>query len=273
MELLEDTLDRISRSGEAAFAMDGGNRITHWNKACERLLGKPARQVLGKHCQDVMCGRDVNGNLYCHAACPVAHQARALAKNDPVRPFELDVAAGDGSRRRVSIALFAVPSYHPALTAVVHTLRPALENSVAPERSAEAPRPAEHARLDLPGRRRGAHGAREGSPGLPHARALDVRDRTGALGRAGHGAQPHPGSSPEARRALEARGGRRGACAASCSPPPCSPARRSSTSWRCSGRNDDPERRHGGMTRARGARDLRRRILDSAGLPSGCVTA
>jgi len=49
MELLEDTLDRISRSGEAAFAIDGGGRITHWNKACERLLGKPARHVLGKH--------------------------------------------------------------------------------------------------------------------------------------------------------------------------------------------------------------------------------
>jgi DNA-binding CsgD family transcriptional regulator len=141
MELLEDTLDRISRSGEAAFAMDGGNRITHWNKACERLLGKPARQVLGKHCQDVMCGRDVNGNLYCHLACPVAHQARALAKDDPVNPFELDVTAGDGARRRLSVSLFAVPSYHPALTAVVHTLRPVPESSVAPVRSEEAPRP------------------------------------------------------------------------------------------------------------------------------------
>ena len=139
MELLEDTLDRISRSGEAAFAMDGGNRITHWNKACEKLLGRPARQVLGKRCQDVMCGRDVNGNLYCHTACPIAHQARALAKDDPVHPFELDVTAGDGSRRRLSISLFAVPSYHPALTAVIHTLRPALENSIAPERAAEVP--------------------------------------------------------------------------------------------------------------------------------------
>ncbi len=141
MEPLEDTLDRISRNGEAAFAMDGGNRITHWNKACEKLLGKPARQVLGKHCQDVMCGRDANGNLYCHMACAVAHQARALAKDDPVHPFELDVAVGDGSRRRVSISLFAVASYHPALTAVVHTLRPAAEKPVALETAAEAPRP------------------------------------------------------------------------------------------------------------------------------------
>jgi DNA-binding CsgD family transcriptional regulator len=145
MELLEDTLDRISRSGEAAFAMDGGNRITHWNKACERLLGKPARHVLGKHCQEVMCGRDGNGNLYCHTSCPVAHQARTMDKDDPVHPFELDVAAGDGSRRRLSISLFAVPSYHPALTAVVHTLRPAPENSEAPERAAAAPQ-----RADMP---------------------------------------------------------------------------------------------------------------------------
>jgi DNA-binding CsgD family transcriptional regulator len=137
MEVLEDVLDRISRSGEAAFAMDGGNRITHWNKACEALLGKPARHVLGKRCQDVMCGRDVNGNVYCHTACPVAHQARDMA-DDPVRPFELDVPAVNGTRRRVSISLFAVPSYHPALTAVVHTLRP-VASDPAPELAAEAP--------------------------------------------------------------------------------------------------------------------------------------
>ena len=141
MEILEDVLDRISRSGEAAFAMDGGNRITHWNKACEALLGKPARHVLGKRCQDVMCGRDIHGNLYCHTACPVAHQVRDM-EEDPVHPFELDVPAGNGTRRRVSISLFAVPSYHPALTAVVHTLRPA-RAARTPKSAEEAPAAAE----------------------------------------------------------------------------------------------------------------------------------
>ena len=138
MEMLEETLDRISRNGEAAFAMDGGNRITHWNKACEKLLGKAARHVLGKRCNEVMCGRDANGNVYCHASCPVAHQARDF-KDDPVHTFELDVAGTDGTRRRIATSLFAVPSYHPALTAVVHVLRPSSEEAPAAERAEAAP--------------------------------------------------------------------------------------------------------------------------------------
>jgi PAS domain S-box-containing protein len=123
-EVFDETLDRISRSGEAVFAVDGSNRIILWNKPCEELLGRPARQVLGKRCFEVLCGRDANGNLYCHEGCPVAYQARER-RSDPVHRFELNVETGDGRRRRLSTALFAIPSYHRALTTVVHVLRPA----------------------------------------------------------------------------------------------------------------------------------------------------
>ena len=123
-EVFDETLDRISRSGEAVFAIDGSDRIILWNKPCEDLVGRPARHVLGKSCYDVLCGRDENGNLYCHQGCPVAYQARER-RNDPVRRFELNVETGDGRRRRLSTALFAIPSYHRALTTVVHVLRPA----------------------------------------------------------------------------------------------------------------------------------------------------
>lgn len=124
----EETLDRISRSGEAVFAIDGANRIILWNKACEALVGKPARSVVGKPCYEVMCGRDANGNLYCHRGCPVAFQAREK-KQDPVHPFELTVKAGDGKSQKISCSMFAIPSYHPALTTVVHVLRPAAEKA------------------------------------------------------------------------------------------------------------------------------------------------
>jgi DNA-binding CsgD family transcriptional regulator len=136
MEILEDALNRISRSGEAAFAMDGAGRITYWNKACEGLLGRPARHVIGKHCYEVMCGRDVNDNIYCHTSCPVAHQARQ--NDDPVHPFHIRALAGNGRRTDVEVSMFAVPSYHPALTSVVHVLRPA---AVPAEAAAAAPAP------------------------------------------------------------------------------------------------------------------------------------
>jgi len=139
MRVFDETLDRISRSGEAVFAVDGADRIILWNKGCESLMGKTARTVLGKRCYDVMCGRDANGNLYCHRSCPVAFQARQK-KDDPVHRFELGIKTGDGKSKRISSSLFAIPSYHPALTTLVHVLRPA--DGPAPA-SANEPAPSE----------------------------------------------------------------------------------------------------------------------------------
>lgn len=129
MQAFEETLDRIARSGEAVFAIDGADRIILWNKPCETLLGLPARRVLGKPCYEVVCGKDVNDNLYCHRNCPVAHQARQ-PKDDPVNRFTLTVKTGDGKPKKISSSLFSIPSYHPALTTVVHVLRP--EESKSP---------------------------------------------------------------------------------------------------------------------------------------------
>lgn len=139
-QIFDETFDRISRSGEAVFAIDGSDRIILWNKACEALIGGPARQVLGKRCYDVLCGRDASGNLYCHQGCPVAYQARER-RNDPVHRFELNVATGDGRRRRLSTALFAIPSYHRALTTVVHVLCPAGAKAEANAEPAEGVEP------------------------------------------------------------------------------------------------------------------------------------
>jgi len=126
----DETLDRISRSGQAVFATDGGDRIVLWNRACEALLGKSARSVLGKRCYDVMCGRDENGNVYCHRGCPVAYQARER-KEDPVHPFSLRLGTADGKSRGITASLFSIPDYHPALTKLVHVLRPAEDAATA----------------------------------------------------------------------------------------------------------------------------------------------
>jgi DNA-binding CsgD family transcriptional regulator len=120
--IFNETLDQLARGGEAVFATDGADRIILWNKGCEALLGVPSRRVLGKPCYEVMCGRDGNGNLYCHRNCAVAYQAREK-KDDPVRRFPLTVKTGEGTTRRISSAMFAIPSYHRALTTLVHVLR------------------------------------------------------------------------------------------------------------------------------------------------------
>jgi DNA-binding CsgD family transcriptional regulator len=122
MRGFDETLERISRSGEAVFAVDSAQRIILWNKACERLLARPARSAVGKSCYDILCGRDVNGNIYCHRNCAVAYQARER-KDDPVRTFRLTTKTGDGKRKNIATSMFAIPSYHPALNTLVHVLR------------------------------------------------------------------------------------------------------------------------------------------------------
>ena len=122
MAQFSEALDRISRSGEAVFAIDSSDRIILWNKKCEELLGRPARSVLGKRCDEIIAGRDANGNIYCYRNCPVAHQARDMP-SDPVHRFQLSMQTGKGDRRKMEVSLFAIPSYHPALSTVVHVLR------------------------------------------------------------------------------------------------------------------------------------------------------
>ena len=205
METLEDTLDRISRTGAAAFAMDGANRITYWNKACEGLLGQPARHVLGRHCYEVMCGRDASDNLYCHTSCPVAHQARQ--KDDPVHPFHVRALAGDGRRKEVEVSMFAVPSYHPALTAVVHVLTP-VPIALRGRHPGRRPRSRDAAGAGPDVGSRGADFARAPDPALSRARPDHARHREGADDRARHRPQSHPEHPAEARRAFEAGSGR-----------------------------------------------------------------
>jgi PAS domain S-box-containing protein len=118
----EETLDRIARSKEAVFAIDSADRIVLWNKRAEELLGRPARSVLGKRCYEVLAGRDAHGNIYCYRNCPVAFQAREKSA-EPVARFPLQVPTGNGETQWIEMSLFAIPSYHPALSTVVHVVR------------------------------------------------------------------------------------------------------------------------------------------------------
>ncbi len=133
---VHEAIDLLSKSGEAAFAIDSGDRIVYWNRGCEELLGFEPQKVLGKHCFDVMGGRDENGNVYCYRNCPVAHQARDEDQPE-VHPFHLLVKDKSGNEKRLSISMFAVPAVRPSLSAVIHVIREdgappsALEKSLA----------------------------------------------------------------------------------------------------------------------------------------------
>lgn len=125
---VHEAIDLLSKSGEAAFAIDSGDRIVYWNRGCEELLGYEPQKVLGKHCYDVMGGRDEHGNVYCYRNCPVAHQARDDDAPE-VHPFHLLVKDKAGKEKRLAISMFSVPAVRPSLSAVIHVIR---EDGAAP---------------------------------------------------------------------------------------------------------------------------------------------
>jgi PAS domain S-box-containing protein len=141
---VHEAIDLLSRSGEAAFAIDAADRVVYWNKGCEEILGFEAKKVLGRLCFDVMGGRDEHGNVYCFKNCPVAHQARH-DPDDPVQPFMLAVKDKKGQPRQLTVSMFAVPAVRPSLSAVVHVIRQAgaadspLEKALAAQVAAAAP--------------------------------------------------------------------------------------------------------------------------------------
>lgn len=126
------------------MAIDYGDRVVLWNKEAERLFERPARNVLGKLCYEIVGGHDVHGNLYCYRACPVAHQARDI-EAEPVHSFPLDVQTGKGKTKRVTMTLFAIADARPSLSTIVHVFREsdrkpsAFERRLAAETKPPAP--------------------------------------------------------------------------------------------------------------------------------------
>jgi PAS domain S-box-containing protein len=116
-----DPLDIIAGSGEAVYGVDEEGILVIWNRGAERLLGFPADRVIGKHCHEILHGRDVFGNLYCDRSCNLRKMAR---RRQAVRGFELDVQRADGDRLRAAISIVCVPGSRPATYTMLHLVRP-----------------------------------------------------------------------------------------------------------------------------------------------------
>ena len=90
VDALRPTLDR---AGDGAFVIGADGRITLWNRAAERILGYPAREVLGRACCDVFVGMDGSGNRLCYRGC---HVMNLVKLGDSVQSFDMRTRAKNG---------------------------------------------------------------------------------------------------------------------------------------------------------------------------------
>ncbi|HYM62838.1 MAG TPA: LuxR C-terminal-related transcriptional regulator [Thermoanaerobaculia bacterium] len=139
-----DSLDELSHAEVAAFAIDRTDRIIFWNRGCENLVGRRAKEVIGKPCFEVMCGRDAHGNIHCYSHCPIMYQSR-MTSQDPVRDFPLSIRTGDGVSQLVTMHTFVLPASRPAQSTIVHVMERRESNGGA-AKTADSPTPATEGR-------------------------------------------------------------------------------------------------------------------------------
>jgi DNA-binding CsgD family transcriptional regulator len=115
-----EILDVLAQSDTPALATDVGGHVVFWNRAAERLLGRPTHQVLGRRCYDVLGGRDVFGNRFCHENCSVVSMTR---KGEPVQGFEIVLGASPKQEQAINVSILKIPGSRPELFTLVHVLQ------------------------------------------------------------------------------------------------------------------------------------------------------
>lgn len=110
----------LSNTADGVCAVDASGRILFWNRAAERILGYPSREVLGKTCCEVFVGRDIAGNRLCYQGCHVMSLTR---RGDLVEHFEMATRGRSGKPLWLDISILGVPGARRELNTTVHLFR------------------------------------------------------------------------------------------------------------------------------------------------------
>jgi PAS domain S-box-containing protein len=99
----------LERAGDGAFVIGGDGCIRSWNRAAEKILGYPAREVIGRSCCDVLMGYDEHDNRLCHRGC---HVMTLLNLGEAVQAFDMRTRTKAGHPVWLNISVLRVPNGH-----------------------------------------------------------------------------------------------------------------------------------------------------------------
>jgi DNA-binding CsgD family transcriptional regulator len=116
-----ELLDVLASGEPAAFATDSRERIVFWNDGAAALLGRRADEVMGRHCYEVLGGRDLFGNRFCYANCPLAAMTRM---GEAPHPFEVRVPGRDRDQGSsiLHVTIVRLPGPRPDLFTLAHII-------------------------------------------------------------------------------------------------------------------------------------------------------
>lgn len=138
-----DLLDILGEGHPPAFATDARQVITFWNRGAAKVFGREPHEALGRHCHDVVCGKDGYGNRYCNDHCPIYATVR---RGEPVSGCQLLVHSKTGEASVLAVTVLQLPGSTPNLFSLVHLIQPLDESTAIVKAASRLGAP----RLELP---------------------------------------------------------------------------------------------------------------------------
>ncbi len=112
---------RDLRSADAIFVSDSRQRVVVWSAEAERLLGRPAAEVVGRPCYEVMAGTELDGHPVCRRNCRVATNAK---RGRPTVAYDIVARTADGEPICLTSSIILATSQDRARPYMLHLVRP-----------------------------------------------------------------------------------------------------------------------------------------------------
>lgn len=117
-DLCPELIRAISACGDPAFVVGEDWVVLHWNKAAEAAFERPAAEVEGHPCYDVIAGIDDDGRQLCRLHCEKWALARRGAH---IRNF--DIRALRDHELWANVAILPISDASGRTVALAHVLR------------------------------------------------------------------------------------------------------------------------------------------------------
>lgn len=121
----EEILDAMANTTDGIFAVGTDHKIVFWNKSAQKILGYEAKEVLGKSCNEVIAGEDINGNLICSKDC---HIMRSVKNQKNPESFDMHTHTKSGASIWINVSVITILGSQPELDTVVHMFRDVTKN-------------------------------------------------------------------------------------------------------------------------------------------------
>jgi PAS domain S-box-containing protein len=117
-------LDIFANTADGVFAVDSEHRIIFWNRAAQKILGFRRKEVVGRHCYDVIAGRDKSGSPVCSRSCHVMNliQRGEMVEN-MVENYDMLTYPKAEDPVWINVSIVVIPARRKELNAVVHIFR------------------------------------------------------------------------------------------------------------------------------------------------------